>query len=224
MARLKRLFGLMWLVLPGLCLFAAAGTHHWRGAWLFLIAFIGGTLATMLWLRRTDPELYAERMRGFHRKDQPLWDRVIGWAIALTWYPWLIIMGLGVRTHGAQTSDTGLATGLVIMALGYLLVMASFKANAFAATAVRLQTERHQTVADQGPYAWVRHPIYTASLLIHLGTLLLLGVKTGWFLVPVLYGLIAWRAVLEERLLRQKLAGYDAYTARVHWRLAPGIW
>ncbi|MEO7502058.1 MAG: hypothetical protein ABIW94_05440 [Gemmatimonadaceae bacterium] len=37
-------------------------------------------------------------------------------------------------------------------------------------------------------------------------------------------GLLMLRIVLEERLLRQKLEGYDDYTTKVRWRLIPGLW
>ena len=36
--------------------------------------------------------------------------------------------------------------------------------------------------------------------------------------------MLAVRIVLEERFLRQALPGYDAYTARVRWRLVPHLW
>jgi protein-S-isoprenylcysteine O-methyltransferase Ste14 len=79
-------------------------------------------------------------------------------------------------------------------------------------------------VITSGPYAWVRHPIYAASLAIHAGTALLLGARWGLLGLPVLALLLGRRAVLEERTLRQGLAGYDAYAAQVRWRLIPGLW
>jgi protein-S-isoprenylcysteine O-methyltransferase Ste14 len=41
---------------------------------------------------------------------------------------------------------------------------------------------------------------------------------------PVFIGLFAVRAVLEERLLRVELEGYDAYVARVKYRFFPHVW
>jgi len=41
---------------------------------------------------------------------------------------------------------------------------------------------------------------------------------------PILVGMVARRAVLEERLLRKDLQGYDVYTTRVKYRLIPYVW
>jgi protein-S-isoprenylcysteine O-methyltransferase Ste14 len=39
-----------------------------------------------------------------------------------------------------------------------------------------------------------------------------------------LEGMLAIRAVREERVLLKGLNGYDAYMARVRWRLIPHVW
>jgi protein-S-isoprenylcysteine O-methyltransferase Ste14 len=66
--------------------------------------------------------------------------------------------------------------------------------------------------------------MYAAALLLLLGTALLLGSGLGLLVVLVLAGMIAVRAVLEERTLRQELQGYDAYMAQVKYRLIPHVW
>jgi protein-S-isoprenylcysteine O-methyltransferase Ste14 len=221
MAHLK---GILWLIVVGACLFVPAGTHHWRGAWIFLITLAGGTSAVMGWLARTDPALYAERRRRFHQPGQPGWDRSIGLAIAVVWFAWLIAMGLAVGRFGAHPPAIQLAAGIGIMAAGLVLCTLSFKANTFATTAVRLQPERGQQPIATGPYGWVRHPIYSASLLVHTGTLLLLGPRWGGCGYALLTGLLVTRIVLEERLLRAGLPGYTDYMAQTRWRLLPHVW
>lgn len=57
-------------------LFWPAGTLHWREAWVFLVGFIGGSLALSLWLARRDPDLLRERLDGPVRKGQAGWDRI----------------------------------------------------------------------------------------------------------------------------------------------------
>ena len=47
-------------------------------------------------------------------------------------------------------------------------------------------------------------------------------VSRGWELL--LIGLFAWRAVLEERTLRDELQGYAAYMTQVKYRLVPYVW
>ncbi len=79
-------------------------------------------------------------------------------------------------------------------------------------------------VRSTGPYHYVRHPMYAAALLFLLGTALLLGSWYGLLLGLILVGMIAGRAVLEERTLQEELQGYDSYMAQVKYRLIPHIW
>jgi protein-S-isoprenylcysteine O-methyltransferase Ste14 len=66
--------------------------------------------------------------------------------------------------------------------------------------------------------------MYTGALIYHLGMPLLLGSWWGLALMPLLIAGLAWRTVMEERTLAQKLPGYADYARRVRWRLIPLIW
>ena len=89
---------------------------------------------------------------------------------------------------------------------------------------VKLQAERAQHVISTGPYAYVRHPMYSGMALFFTGVPLLLGSWWGLAMMPLLLALLAVRIPIEERTLREGLPGYTDYTARVRYRLIPGIW
>jgi len=222
MRRLKLILGLM---LIAVSLFLPAGTLAWPEAWIFLVLFVGGLFVTMGWLKRHDPALFEQRTRPFRQAGQPSWDKAIGLGLVVVWFGWIALMSLETRwSGGPHTAAVAVAAGALAIVAAHFLIVAAFKANTYAVTVVRLQAERGQTVIATGPYGWVRHPIYTASLAVHIGTALLLGARWGLLGLPVLAILLALRAVLEERTLRQGLAGYDAYMARVRWRLVPFFW
>jgi protein-S-isoprenylcysteine O-methyltransferase Ste14 len=96
--------------------------------------------------------------------------------------------------------------------------------NSFAAPVVRVQAEREQRVIDTGPYALVRHPMYTAAIPYLAGVPLLLGSWYGLLVVAAMIAGVALRAVSEENLLERKLPGYADYMKRVRYRLIPGLW
>ena len=74
-----------------------------------------------------------------------------------------------------------------------------------------------------GPYALVRHPVYVSYFVMGLGYLLQsLSVWNAMVLLLVT-GANIGRAVVEERLLVTNQR-YEAYRARVQWRLVPGLW
>ena len=99
-----------------------------------------------------------------------------------------------------------------------------FAANSFAASVIRMQPERGQTVISTGPYAVVRHPMYAFGLLQFVGCPLTVGSLWGLAIVPAAIAALAWRTLGEEKMLRTELDGYEAYARKVRWRYLPGVW
>ena len=89
---------------------------------------------------------------------------------------------------------------------------------------VKVPRERGHHVISTGPYAWVRHPMYTGAIPFCVGIPLLLGSWWGLVISPIFAVLFAIRARIEERELIAGLPGYSEYTTRVRYRLLPGIW
>ncbi|HXG56734.1 MAG TPA: isoprenylcysteine carboxylmethyltransferase family protein, partial [Vicinamibacterales bacterium] len=89
---------------------------------------------------------------------------------------------------------------------------------------VRIQEDRGHRLVDTGPYALIRHPGYAGMIpSIPLGALAL----GSWlaFVVALAYSLLILRRVrFEDGFLQRNLAGYEAYTHRVRYRLVPGVW
>ena len=69
--------------------------------------------------------------------------------------------------------------------VGLWLSMLTFKANSYAAPVVKIQKERGHRVVTTGPYAYVRHPMYSGTLLFSVGTALLFGLWWGLSCRPV---------------------------------------
>jgi protein-S-isoprenylcysteine O-methyltransferase Ste14 len=81
-----------------------------------------------------------------------------------------------------------------------------------------------QQVISSGPYAYVRHPMYTGVTLLYVGTPLALG--AAWVMLPALLivPILSARLRNEEEVLVRELPGYAAYRERVRYRLLPGVW
>ena len=215
---------LIWVAVMALMLLVPAGTLHWPAAWVFL-----GVTATLglgggLLLARTDPALLAERMRPVMQKEQPAADKrfvlVFGAAVLV----WFVAIGLDRRWHVSDIPVTLQALGLAMLLLSTGAVMWVMRENSFAAPVVKLQAERGHRVITSGPYAWVRHPMYSGAVFYFAGVALLLGSWWGVAMAPLFAVLFAVRAGIEERELVAGLPGYADYAARVRYRLVPGLW
>jgi protein-S-isoprenylcysteine O-methyltransferase Ste14 len=214
----------IFVVALGALLFASAGTLDWSAAWVFLVvsAIIGP--ACGLWLAKTDPALLAERLRPTFQADQPAADKKFMLTFVVATLIWLVAIGLDRR---AQASDVPLplqALGLAMYLLSTAFIMWVFRENSFAAPVVKVQAERHHRVVSSGPYAFVRHPMYSGIMLFFFGVPLLLGSWWGVAIAPVFAILFAIRARIEERALVEGLPDYADYAARVRYRLVPGLW
>jgi protein-S-isoprenylcysteine O-methyltransferase Ste14 len=154
------------------------------------------------------------KQRLFRRLWGPLWiaslalpgfDYRLGWSSAVVGRVplWLTL----------------LAQSLVVCA--YVLVFQVLKINSFASSTI--QVEAGQKVISAGPYRLVRHPMYSAILLLLVATPLALGSYIAFPVFALLVPLLVFRAVNEEKLLRQQLPGYADYCLRTRFRLVPFI-
>jgi protein-S-isoprenylcysteine O-methyltransferase Ste14 len=86
----------------------------------------------------------------------------------------------------------------------------SFPAGSFRVVA----TPSGDTVIQRGPYRLIRHPMYAAALLVVLSAVVAHPVWWIGLLAAGTVGVVAARIVVEERLLRERFAGYGDYTRR----------
>ncbi len=81
---------------------------------------------------------------------------------------------------------------------------------------VRVQITDKQTLVQSGPYKYIRHPMYTAFILLHISVALLtldLFITITWF--AGLFALILYRLKKEEGLLIEKFGDeYIEYQKR----------
>jgi len=204
-------------------LFLAAGRLDWEWAWVML-AIYAASVAVNASKLRSNPEMIAER--GRPKEATRDWDKVVSGLWALAQYLLLpLVAALDVRfAWTGELSVVWHVAGAVVFAAGLELFAWAMLTNAYFSTAVRIQTDRGQTVCRSGPYRFVRHPGYVGAILQSLGAPILLG--SWWALIPgaAAVAFISIRTALEDRTLRAELAGYTEYAQEVRYRLIPGIW
>jgi len=207
-----------------LALFLPAGTLVWPAGWIFLILFFSFVTAISLWLLKYDPGLLKERLTMFSA-DQKTWDKIFFVLMEVCFLAWLVLMPLdAVRFRWSHMPGWLQIVGAIILVSSFFLFFLTFRANSYLSPMVRIQKDRGQTVISTGPYHYVRHPMYAAILLFVPGVALLLGSWYGLLTGLLVVGMVARRAVLEERTLRAELPGYDAYMAQVKYRFVPHVW
>ncbi len=147
--------------------------------------------------------------------------RPLGALLLLTHW---VLVGLDVgRFHWSPVPWELQLAGVI----GYFTALSinfwALRTNRFYSSVVRVQADRGQVVIDTGPYRFVRHPGYTATLC----AMFCGGVALGsWMAILPVFGFAALflrRTLVEDRLLQQELPGYVEYAQRVRSRLIPGV-
>ena len=206
-------------------LFLVAGTLAWLAGWIYLALFFSFVIAITFWLSRYNPDLLNERM-AVNKPDQKAWDKVFMYGlISIVFLAWLVLMPLdAVRFRWSHVPIWLQVVGVVILLCSFYLFFITYRENSYLSGMVRIQKDRGQKVVTTGPYHYIRHPMYAAALLLFIGTPLLLGSWYGLLGGLIVEVMVAIRAVLEERVLRKELEGYDAYMEQVKYRLIPYVW
>jgi len=181
-------------------------------------------MGTTAWLTVNNPGLAQERTK-LSSRDQKGWDKTLFLIMLILPLIWLIVMALDAcRFHWTYVPFWLHLIGLLLLSASYAILALVFRENSFLSPVVRLQTDRKQHVISTGPYAIVRHPMYSALIPFFIGTSFLLGSWVGVILSFLYLLVLARRAILEEQTLNNELEGYSEYMVKVRFRMIPGIW
>jgi protein-S-isoprenylcysteine O-methyltransferase Ste14 len=209
------------LAVLGLALFLPAGTIRWWQGWCYLAVFAAASLAVTLYLVASDPGLLERRLAlAAHGEPRPI-QKLIQLGATLGFFGMFLVGGLDRRFGWSAVPGAVVLAADALAALAFILIFFVFRANSFAASTIEIGAG--QTVVSTGPYRLVRHPMYSAGVLLIVATPVALGSFWGLILAAALILLIVLRLLDEERLLGAELPGYRDYATRTRYRLIPGI-
>lgn len=210
---------LLGVLMVGLLIFLPAGTVFFFNGWLLMgILFVPMFVAGIVMMLK-NPDLLKKRLEAKEtQKDQSMVVKLSG----LMFLAGFLVAGLGYR-FGWYLLPKGVAIGAsVAFLLAYVLYAEVLRENTFLSRTIEVQ--ENQRVIDTGLYGIVRHPMYSATLLLFLSMPLVLG-SVYAFLIFLVYPLIIARRIEgEEAFLERELAGYPEYKKKVKYRLIPFVW
>lgn len=207
------------VALMAVLLFLPAGTLDFPGGKLLMaVLFIPMFLAGIVMMLK-NPDLLRSRLKAKEKgADQDLVIKLSG----LMFLVGFILAGLDFRFGWSNLPGWVSILGAVLFLSAYALFAEVLRENTWLSRTIEVR--EGQTVVSTGLYGIVRHPMYSATLLLFLSMPLVLG-SVPAFLVFLCYpAIIAKRILGEEQVLRRELKGYDEYCERIRWRLIPFIW
>ena len=206
----------------GFLLLAPAWTLDYWQAWVYLCVFAASAALITAYLWKNDPKLLERRINAGPGAEKEKRQKLVQLVASFVFMGAMIVPSLDHRFSWSTVPLTVVVVGDVLVALGFLIVFLVFKENTFTAATIAVTPD--QKVVSTGPYAVVRHPMYSGALVMLLGTPLALGSWWGLLMFIPMVLTIAWRARDEERFLFKNLPGYEEYCQTVRYRLLPFVW
>ncbi len=207
------------LFVVGLLLFLPAGTFDYPNAWLFIGALFIPMFFAGIILMIKNPSLLEKRLNAKEKEsEQGLLVKLGG----LMFVVGFVVAALDFRFSWLVLPEVISYVAVALFLLAYLMYAEVLRENTYLSRIIEVQ--ENQKVIDTGLYGVVRHPMYSATLLLFLSMPFILGSVIS-FLVFLFYPiLIVQRIKNEEKVLEKELEGYAEYKDRVKYRLMPFVW
>jgi protein-S-isoprenylcysteine O-methyltransferase Ste14 len=160
---------------------------------LLIAVFVPGSIATGIWLSVHDPVLLERRKQAGPMAETRPAQKVAVSILILAFFALCVLSALDHR-YGWSAVPASLSVFAAFLAgVGIYITFLVVKENSFGAANIKVFKD--QKVISTGPYALVRHPMYTGVLLLALATPPALG--SWWGILPALLviPMLVWRIV-----------------------------
>ena len=204
-----------------------AGTWKWWEAWVLVGLWTLYGLVMTMYLQRNDPALLSERLKlvPLH-KEQKAWDKALMLLFFIAGIGLYLLPGFDVMRYGwSEPLPLWVRVTAMLVHIPCLVLLGwIMRENTYLSQVVKIDKERGHKVITTGPYAIVRHPMYSAVIILLFAVPVALGSRFSMILSLFLTVLLIVRTYLEDRTLHAELEGYSEYAKQTIYRLIPGLW
>ena len=200
-------------------LFLPAGTWCYVQAWVFLALMFIPMIIMGIWLYIFQPELLAKRLNNKEKEQQQ--KNVVALS-GLMFIVGFVLCALDYRFTWSVVPLWLTIVASILFLIGYGMYVEVMRENAYLSRTIEVQ--EGQQLIDTGLYGIVRHPMYTATILMFTSIPLILGSFCSLIIFAIYPLLMVLRIKNEEQVLAAGLKGYTDYQKRVKWRLLPFVW
>ncbi|MEN8221446.1 MAG: isoprenylcysteine carboxylmethyltransferase family protein [Pseudomonadota bacterium] len=204
-----------------------AGTWQWWEAWVLVGLWTIYGLVMTMYLLRNDPALLAERLKlvPLH-KEQKDWDKALMLLFFIAGISLYLLPGFDVmRYEWSEPLPLWVRVIAMLIHIPCLVLLGwIMRENTYLSQVVKIDKERDHKVITTGPYAVVRHPMYSVAIILLFAVPVALGSRFSLIISLFLTVLLIVRTYLEDRTLHAELDGYPEYAKQTVYRLIPGLW
>lgn len=207
------------VVMVAVMLLWPVGSWGYWNAWLLMGVLFIPILVLGIVMLIHSPALLRKRLEGKEKEKQQRWVVALSGVMFVASF---VVAGFNFRFAWATLPGWVTWIGVAIFLLSYVLYAEVMRENAYLSRTIEIQ--QGQRVIDTGLYSIVRHPMYSATILMFLSIPLILSSIISFVIMLVYIPIIAIRIKNEERILEDGLRGYKEYKQRVKYKIIPFVW
>lgn len=181
---------------------------------LFIPMFIAGII-----LMAKNPKLLERRLNAKEEENE---QKQVVLVSGLMFVIVFISAGLNYKYGWTKLPDVVVIISSVLFIISYAMYGEVLRENAYLSRTIKV--EENQKLVSSGLYGVVRHPMYTATILMFLSIPLILGSFISFLIFLIYPILIIIRIKNEEKLMEKDLRGYNEYKKKVKYKLIPFVW
>src|SRR5215475_13612660 len=216
------LANLVTLVVLLACLFIPAGTLNYWQAWVFVAVFAGSAQALGIYFLIYDRKLVERRMNIGPVAEQRPAQKLISALFMLGFVGFVMLPAFDHRFGWSPVAPVVSVMASAMIVLSFVVFFVVMQSNSYAASTIRVEEE--QPVVSTGPYAYVRHPMYSGALLLLAAMPPALGSWWSALLVVLFLPVLICRTLDVETFQGNFLLGCAEYVTSVRYRLISRVW
>lgn len=210
---------LLGAAIVGLLLFLPAGDVAFRGGWLLMGILFAPMFFAGIVMMFKNPELLRSRLNAREKQSE---QAAVVKLSGVMFTAGFITAGLDFRFGWSRLPFGVSIAGAAVFLCAYAFYAEVLRENTYLSRTIEVR--EGQKVIDTGLYGIVRHPMYSATLLLFLAMPIVLGSVWALLIFLAYPFIIVRRIIAEEAFLERELAGYSEYRQKVRYRLIPYVW
>ena len=207
------------LIVIGCLIFIPANSLEYWNGWLLMGLLFIPMLVAGIFLMIKNPELLQKRLNAKEKENEQKWVILFSCLMFISGF---ILAGLNYRNEWIELPNVVIIISSILFITAYILYAEVLRENTYLSRTIEVQN--NQKVIDTGLYGIVRHPMYSATILLFLTMPLVLGSIISFLIFLIYPIIIAKRIKNEETVLEKDLKGYADYKKKVRYKLIPYIW